>query len=44
MQITGDMLIGGSAVRGTKGTLRAFDPAHNMEIEPEFGAGSTEAD
>jgi alpha-ketoglutaric semialdehyde dehydrogenase len=41
MQITGDMLIGGSAVRGTKGTLRAFDPARNMEIEPEFGAGGT---
>ncbi|HEY3600067.1 MAG TPA: aldehyde dehydrogenase family protein, partial [Paraburkholderia sp.] len=40
MQITGDMLIGGSAVRGTKGTLRAFDPARNIEIEPEFGAGS----
>jgi NADP-dependent aldehyde dehydrogenase len=39
MQITGDMLIGGSEVRGTKGTLRAFDPARNMEIEPEFGAG-----
>jgi 2,5-dioxopentanoate dehydrogenase len=41
MQITGDMLIGGSAVRGTKGTLRAFDPARNIEIEPEFGAGGT---
>ncbi|GAB2897752.1 aldehyde dehydrogenase (NADP(+)) [Paraburkholderia jirisanensis] len=41
MQITGDMLIGGSAVRGTKGTLRAFDPARNMEIEPEFGGGGT---
>jgi 2,5-dioxopentanoate dehydrogenase len=41
MQITGDMLIGGSAVRGTKGTLRAFDPARNMDLEPEFGAGGT---
>jgi 2,5-dioxopentanoate dehydrogenase len=41
MQITGDMLIGGSAVRGTKGTLRAFDPARNIEIEPEFGAGGS---
>jgi alpha-ketoglutaric semialdehyde dehydrogenase len=39
MHITGDMLIGGSAVRGTRGTLRAFDPAHNTEIEPAFGAG-----
>lgn len=40
MQITGDMLIGASAVRGTEGTLRAFDPARNMEIEPTFGSGS----
>ncbi|WP_176048836.1 aldehyde dehydrogenase (NADP(+)) [Paraburkholderia kururiensis] len=45
MQITGEMLIGASAVRGTKGTLRAFDPARNAEIEPTFGAGSvTEVD
>jgi 2,5-dioxopentanoate dehydrogenase len=40
MQINGDMLIGGSAVRGSKGTLRAFDPVRNTEIEPAFGAGS----
>ncbi|MGF6777178.1 aldehyde dehydrogenase (NADP(+)) [Paraburkholderia sp. GAS334] len=40
MQITGDMLIGASAVRGAEGTLRAFDPARNAEIEPVFGAGS----
>ncbi|RKP43420.1 aldehyde dehydrogenase (NADP(+)) [Trinickia fusca] len=39
MQITGDMLIGGTAVRGTAGTLRAFDPARNSDIEPAFGAG-----
>ena len=39
MQITGDMLLGASAVRGTQGTLRAFDPARNTEIEPAFGAG-----
>ncbi|GLU33314.1 aldehyde dehydrogenase (NADP(+)) [Trinickia caryophylli] len=39
MQITGEMLIGGEAVRGTAGTLRAFDPARNLEIEPAFGAG-----
>ena len=41
MDITGDMLIGASEVRGSKGTLRAFDPARNMEIEPEFGGGGT---
>ena len=39
MEITGHMLIGGEAVRGKAGTLRAFDPARNAEIEPEFGAG-----
>src|SRR5580698_11313673 len=39
MQITGDMLLGASAVRGSQGTLRAFDPARNTEIEPAFGAG-----
>lgn len=39
MQITGEMLLGASAVRGTRGTLHAFDPARNTEIEPAFGAG-----
>ncbi|MGV2290150.1 aldehyde dehydrogenase (NADP(+)) [Trinickia sp. YCB016] len=39
MQITGEMLLGASAVRGAQGTLRAFDPARNQEIEPVFGAG-----
>ncbi len=39
MQITGEMLIGAEAVRGTAGTLRAFDPARNVEIDPAFGAG-----
>jgi NADP-dependent aldehyde dehydrogenase len=39
MRITGEMLIGAEAVRGTAGTLRAFDPARNVEIDPEFGAG-----
>ncbi|CAN7644373.1 aldehyde dehydrogenase (NADP(+)) [Trinickia sp. LjRoot230] len=39
MQITGDMLIGGAAVRGKAATLRAFDPVRNTDIEPAFGAG-----
>ncbi|PMS16048.1 aldehyde dehydrogenase (NADP(+)) [Trinickia dabaoshanensis] len=39
MQITGDMLIAGGSVRGNAGTLRAFDPARNAEMEPIFGAG-----
>jgi alpha-ketoglutaric semialdehyde dehydrogenase len=39
MHITGDMLIGAAAVRGTAGTLHAFDPAANAELPPAFGAG-----
>jgi len=39
MIITGEMLIGASAVRGTVVTLRAFDPARNVELEPVFGGG-----
>ncbi|MBN3791759.1 aldehyde dehydrogenase (NADP(+)) [Burkholderia sp. Ac-20353] len=39
MHITGEMLIGGAAVRGSAGTLRAFDPARGVELEPQYGAG-----
>ncbi|MDR5818245.1 MULTISPECIES: aldehyde dehydrogenase (NADP(+)) [unclassified Caballeronia] len=39
MKITGEMLIGASAVRGTDATLRAFDPARNADLEPTFGGG-----
>ncbi|KVP72748.1 aldehyde dehydrogenase (NADP(+)) [Burkholderia ubonensis] len=39
MQITGEMLIGAASVRGAAGTLRAFDPARGVELEPEYGAG-----
>ncbi|MDR5775612.1 MULTISPECIES: aldehyde dehydrogenase (NADP(+)) [unclassified Caballeronia] len=39
MKITGEMLIGASAVRGTDATLRAFDPARDIELEPVFGGG-----
>ncbi|WP_206953658.1 aldehyde dehydrogenase (NADP(+)) [Trinickia acidisoli] len=39
MRIAGEMLLGASSVRGTHGTLHAFDPAQNQEIEPAFGAG-----
>ncbi|MCZ2896862.1 aldehyde dehydrogenase (NADP(+)) [Burkholderia thailandensis] len=39
MQITGEMLIGAAAVRGTEGTMRAYDPARGVELEPTFGAG-----
>ena len=41
MEIAGEMLLGASAVRGAQGTLRAFDPARNREIEPAFGAGGS---
>ncbi|WP_250474047.1 aldehyde dehydrogenase (NADP(+)) [Caballeronia sp. GAFFF1] len=39
MMITGEMLIGTTAVRGTDATLRAFDPARNVDLEPVFGGG-----
>ncbi|MEM5295539.1 aldehyde dehydrogenase (NADP(+)) [Burkholderia sp. JPY481] len=39
MRITGDMLIGRAAVRGTEGTLHAFDPARDVVLEPAFGTG-----
>ncbi|KGW36473.1 aldehyde dehydrogenase family protein [Burkholderia pseudomallei MSHR3016] len=39
MQITGEMLIGAAAVRGSEGTMRAYAPAQGVELEPTFGAG-----
>ncbi|TDV16511.1 aldehyde dehydrogenase (NADP(+)) [Paraburkholderia caballeronis] len=39
MQITGEMLLGAAAVRGTQGSVRAFAPALNEELEPAFGVG-----
>lgn len=39
MNITGEMLIGQSSVRGNEGTLRAINPANNEKIAPDFGAG-----
>jgi NADP-dependent aldehyde dehydrogenase len=45
MQLTGDLLIGARAVRGTEGRLRAVNPATGEEMEPEFFGGSaTEVD
>lgn len=41
MNITGEMLIGQSSVRGNDGTLRAINPATNEKISPDFGAGGT---
>ncbi|REE18117.1 NADP-dependent aldehyde dehydrogenase [Paraburkholderia sp. BL27I4N3] len=40
MTITGEMLIGFSAVRGNEGSQHAFNPATDSEIpEPSFGMG-----
>ncbi len=40
MQITGQMVIGKSAVLGMAGVVRAIDPSRNAEIEPNFGLAS----
>jgi NADP-dependent aldehyde dehydrogenase len=40
MTLTGEMLIGARAVRGTVDKLRAVNPATGLELEPEFGGGS----
>jgi 2,5-dioxopentanoate dehydrogenase len=40
MHVTGEMLIGGRAVRGTEGAMRAMNPATGAEMEPRFGGGS----
>jgi NADP-dependent aldehyde dehydrogenase len=43
MQINGEMIIGRRALRGSAGSVRAFDPTRQAQIEPEFGL-ATEAD
>jgi 2,5-dioxopentanoate dehydrogenase len=40
MQLTGEMLIGSSAVFGKSGVVQAIDPARNAAIEPNFGLAS----
>jgi NADP-dependent aldehyde dehydrogenase len=40
MNIQGEMIIGQQAVRGSAGTLRAYNPSTRAEMEPEFGAAS----
>ena len=39
MTITGEMLIGASALRGSEGEFRAVDPASGEILEPAFGGG-----
>lgn len=43
MSITGEMLIGASAVRGREGAFRAVDPGSGRELDPPFG-GASQAD
>jgi len=43
VQLTGDMLIGGRAVRGAAPPVRGIDPATGKELEPPF-PGGTRAD
>ncbi|QHE93838.1 aldehyde dehydrogenase family protein [Pandoraea fibrosis] len=42
MQITGEMLIGRTDVRGSAGTLEAFDPSRGERLTPVFGAGTVQ--
>ncbi len=45
MQITGDILIGACAIRGTHGAMRAINPATGAEMEPAFhGATAAHVD
>ncbi|KQW91496.1 2,5-dioxovalerate dehydrogenase [Massilia sp. Root418] len=39
MQVSGEMIIGRSVVRGQEGTIKATDPSRNEQIEPAFGLG-----
>jgi NADP-dependent aldehyde dehydrogenase len=43
MKINGEMIIGRRVVRGSAGSVRAFDPSLKAQIEPGFGL-ATEAD
>jgi 2,5-dioxopentanoate dehydrogenase len=42
MKITGAMLIGKSEVMGTHGSIRAFNPAADIYLDPSFGVGAEE--
>ncbi|PTE01376.1 aldehyde dehydrogenase (NADP(+)) [Pandoraea apista] len=42
MQITGEMLIGRTDVRGSAGALEAFDPTRGERLTPAFGAGTVQ--
>ena len=42
MQINGEMIIGRQIVRGSAGTVRAYDPAKHATLEPEFGLATAD--
>jgi acyl-CoA reductase-like NAD-dependent aldehyde dehydrogenase len=42
MTIQGEMIIGQRIVRGSAGTIRAFNPATQAQLEPEFGLATRE--
>jgi alpha-ketoglutaric semialdehyde dehydrogenase len=45
MQLTGEMLIGARATRGTQGAMHAINPATGEQLEPAFyGGGPEEVD
>jgi alpha-ketoglutaric semialdehyde dehydrogenase len=42
MNIQGEMIIGQRAVRGSAGSVRAFNPATRAELEPAFGLATAD--
>ncbi|MEN3367683.1 MAG: 2,5-dioxopentanoate dehydrogenase [Burkholderiales bacterium] len=42
MSITGKLLIGGDAVRGANGSIKAINPASGESLEPAFGGATLE--
>ncbi|MEM5387727.1 aldehyde dehydrogenase (NADP(+)) [Paraburkholderia phymatum] len=42
MKLTGNLLIGAHEVAGTSGSMKALNPALNVEIEPTFAFGGIE--
>ena len=42
MTINGEMIIGQRVVRGSAGSVRAFNPATRAEMEPAFGLATTD--
>src|SRR5271166_6170210 len=41
LQLTGDMLIGGAAIRGAGASIRAVNPSTGQQLDPPFPGGTT---